>query len=89
MNRVIKVNIVIEFIAVFSHMEQYRIYSNKRHLLVMQHLRYEKFHKHSCTNLGKYGMHFKLKIPYLLSPKGAYLFSSLLILTSDEITCYI
>lgn len=49
----------------------------------MQHLRYEKFH------LGKYGMHFKLKIPYLLSPKGAYLFSSLLILTGDEITCYI
>ena len=34
-------------------------------------------------------MHLKLKIPYLLSPKGAYLFSSLLILTSDEITCYI
>ena len=89
MNRVIKVNIVIEFIAVVSHMEQYRIYSNKRHLLVMQHLRYEKFHKHSCTNLGKYGMHFKLKIPYLLSPKGAYLFSSLLILTGDEITCNI
>lgn len=34
-------------------------------------------------------MHFKLKIPYVLSPKGAYLFSSLLILTSDEITYYI
>lgn len=33
-------------------------------------------------------MHFNLKIPYLLIPKGAYLFSSLLILTSDEITCY-
>ena len=54
----------------------------------MQDLRYEKFHNHSCTNLGKYGMHFKLKIPYLLSPKGTYLFSSLLILTTDEITCY-